>query len=354
MQSSMYATISILCLHVVATFAGGETGSGRISSGQCPENVEAIMVYSPFKPYWKYPKFARDVQKCWVATDCLLEAAGESRKQQFAATALIMGLIPLTLKDIAWPERRIVHITSPLSRWSEILVLALGLVPLPTAAQPSSEARADTRKGSEESNGLAKYAWRLHQPRIHLSIMLFLLTLSACYSGLVVNEIYSKRSALGCVYPLFIVTWYVVALLPAAMHSFFAFRRQARLENMRQEQLQYHGSTLNQGEDGQGVPLRPLRADTVGLRATQDQEQRMRIISAIQGADQDWPVQMAWGIYYIAGSLIFTSIMAVTVIELLVWVALCFVVTGCSKVLAFFLCLGFENTGGPEATVYRR
>jgi len=46
-----------------------------------------------------------------------------------------------------------------------------------------------------------------------------------------------------------------------------------------------------------------------------------------------------------AGTLIFTSIMAVTVVELIVWVALGFAVTGTSKILAFFLCLVFEETG---------
>jgi hypothetical protein len=43
---------------------------------------------------------------------------------------------------------------------------------------------------------------------------------------------------------------------------------------------------------------------------------------------------MTWGMYYVAGSLIFTSTMEVTVIELVVWFVLCFAVTGSSKVLA--------------------
>ena len=73
------------------TTAWGETGSGRLGSGQCPNNTEAIMVYSPFKPYWKFETFAHNAQKCWVATDCLFEEAGESRKQQFSATALVTG-----------------------------------------------------------------------------------------------------------------------------------------------------------------------------------------------------------------------------------------------------------------------
>ena len=150
------SAVLVLLILLTVVLADGETGSGRTGSGQCPENVEAIMVYSPFKPYWKFSKFAGDSQKCWFATDCLFEAAGESRKQRFAATAFIMGLIPLTLKDIAWPKRRIVHVSRPLLRFTEVLVLALGLVPLPAEKGDSLE----TRQKSEESNEPPKYAWR--------------------------------------------------------------------------------------------------------------------------------------------------------------------------------------------------
>lgn len=52
------------------------------------------------------------------------------RKQQFAATSLVIGLVPLTLKDIAWPERRLVAIASPLNWSVEVLVRALGLIPV--------------------------------------------------------------------------------------------------------------------------------------------------------------------------------------------------------------------------------
>ena len=79
--------------------------------------------------------------------------------------------------------------------------------------------------------------------------------------------------------------------------------------------------------------------------ASENPERKPKIISAVQGADEDWPVQLSWGIYYIAGTLIFTSIMGVTVIELVCWVGLSCAVTGSSKLLAFFLCLVFEKTG---------
>lgn len=341
--------ILLLCKFLTLVLADGETGSGRIGSGQCPENVEAIMVYSPFRPYWRFSKFAGDIQKCWVATDCLFEAAGESRKQQFAATAFIMGLIPLTLKDIAWPERRIVHVSRPLPRFSEVLVLALGLVPLPSEKGD----RHETRQKSEESNGLAKYAWRQSKSTIHIFIALLAALLVLCYTGLMFNEIYSKRSALGCVIPIFITTWYFIALLPALIHSVFAGLRKARLQRMAQAQLQNPDINVAGNEpDDHHIPLQhstPICSVTPASNIHRERECELRIISAIQGANEDWLVQMAWGIYYIAGSLIFTSIMAVTVIELIVWVALCFAVTGCSKVLAFFLCLRFENTGGHVA-----
>lgn len=81
-----------------------------------------------------------------------LEAAGESRKQQFAATALVMGLIPLTLKDIAWPEKRLIYVTKRLNWFVGVLVWALGLVPLKTRS------RSESRGRSRENNMIAKKA----------------------------------------------------------------------------------------------------------------------------------------------------------------------------------------------------
>lgn len=317
-------SLLVLFFWVVLATANGETGSDRIGSGQCPDNVETVMVYSPFKPYWKFSKFGHDRQKCWVAADCLFEAAGESRKQQFAATALVMGLIPMTLKDVAWPERRILHVTKPLPWICDILVLALGLVPLPT----EKGAPLSTRQSSEANNGLAKYAWKMRRFTIRLVVAALAICLVTCYAALVFNEMYSKRSALGCVVPFFVAAWYVIALLPASIHRVFAGRRKTRFK------------TLEQEDDSQsGVANKTL------LTREYEFERRGKIVSAIQGADEDWPVQMAWGIYYIAGTLIFTSIMAVTIVELIVWVTLCLAVTGISKILAFFVCLLFEETG---------
>ncbi|KAF2827452.1 hypothetical protein CC86DRAFT_393580 [Ophiobolus disseminans] len=257
--------LTLLTLFPFLTIALGETGSGRIT------------VYLPFTPYWKFKVPSNDSQgKCWIVADCLFEAAGESRKQQFGATALVMGLIPGTIKDIAWPERRLIHVTKRLYPAVEICVLALGLMCIVASTS----------------------------------------ALVVCYGSLAIMEIYSKRSALGCVAPIFILVWHIIALAPAAIHSGFASLRQRRFQRMQ---------------------LQP--------GAGRDE----KITSAIQGANEDWPVKMAWGIYYIAGTLVFTSIMAVTVPELVVWVALGLATTGCSRILAFFLCLVEDWVIGMES-----
>jgi hypothetical protein len=337
----LYISVLFLFFQAILVAADGETGSNRVQSGQCPDNAEAVMVYSPFKPYWKFEKFRHDVQKCWVAADCVFESAGESRKQQFAATALVMGLIPLTLKDVAWPERRIVHVTKPLPWLCDILVLALGLVPLPA----EKGALLSTRQRSQESNGLAHYAWRMSKSKIRVMVLILALCLLACYGALVINEMYSKRSALGCVVPFFVAAWYAVALLPASIHRAFAGRRKARLARLDRERVTRVSGQLESNPFSAVQPQGAQPTVAKNTTITGGGEINGSIVSAIQGADEDWPVQMAWGIYYIAGTLIFTSIMAVTIPELVVWVVLCLALTGFSKVLAFFICLLFEETG---------
>ncbi|KAF2441306.1 hypothetical protein P171DRAFT_434971 [Karstenula rhodostoma CBS 690.94] len=314
------ALISLLLIPLLVS-AQGATGGNRLDSGQCPDNAEDVLVYSPFKPYFHWPFFRGTKQRCWVAADCLLEAAGESRKQQFAATALVMGLIPLTLKDIAWPERRLIHVTKRLNWVVEILVLALGLVPLETG-----DAR-ETRRRSRENNMLAKKAWAMNRGSIIMVILACWVGVCASYAGMTTMEIYSKRSALGCTYPATVGSWYVAGLLPATIHALFAAMRRSR-----------HERRLKQIHLAKSDPL--LTKDMAQVRA-----EEKKIVSAVPGADEDWPVQMAWGVYYIAGTLVFTSIMAVTVVELVCWVGLGFAVTGSSKILAFFLCLVSEKTG---------
>ncbi|KAH7132382.1 hypothetical protein B0J11DRAFT_612493 [Dendryphion nanum] len=322
------AVLFMIIFPALASGADGSTGSGRIESGQCPADVESSMVYSPFKAYFYWPEFQGDIQKCWVAADCLLEAAGESRKQQFAAVALVMGLIPLTLKDIAWPERRIIHVTNKLYPPIEILVLALGLVPLETTD------KRKTRAKSKESNLIATAGWRMTRMTRIFWIVVCLIVVLACYAGMSFMEIYSKRSALGCVFPVTVVAWYFVALLPASIHALFAALRRSRFQKA---DIQRAASRREQNK--------PLYSNVeTGEMPEIDPERKKKIVSAVQGADEDWPVQLSWGVYYIAGTLIFTSIMAVTVIELVCWVGLGFAVTGSSKLLAFFLCMVFEET----------
>jgi hypothetical protein len=309
-----------LAFPLLAAATTGVTGGDRMGGGMCPGTTryatEALLVYSPFTPYWAFNVSQRNAEACWVVADCLFEAAGESRKQQFGATALVMGLIPPTIKDIAWPERRIVYVTKNLHWVVEMLVLALGLVPQVTGDQK------ETRRLGCEGALVADWAWRNNTMRIRvLVISVFVGALGICYGSLVAMEVFSKRSALGCVVPAFIVAWHIVALIPAAIHLLFSRYGWGR-----------------KAEDREGL-LRSQGNSDVG-------QHKEKVASAVPGASEYWPVQMAWGIYYIAGTLVFTSIMAVTVPELTVWVILGLVTAACSKILALFLCLVCEDTYG--------
>jgi hypothetical protein len=113
----------------------------------------------------------------------LFEVAGESRKQQFAATALVMGLIPITIKDIAWPERRLIFVTKRLHWVIELLVLALGLVPIETNKQRK------TRDKGCEGTMIAKSAWAMDKRTVKYWIFLCTVALMVCYAGLFVMEI---------------------------------------------------------------------------------------------------------------------------------------------------------------------
>ena len=61
-------------------------------------------------------------------------------------------------------------------------------------------------------------------------------------------------------------------------------------------------------------------------------------LSAVQGGKEKWWIQFIWAIYYAAGTLVFSSIMAVTVIELVVWVILSCYTVAASRFLALRLC----------------
>jgi hypothetical protein len=322
--------------------------AGRIDNNECPATSDFnTLIYSPFKPYFWWPMWQGDRQNCWAAADCLFEAAGESRKQQFAATALIMGLIPLTLKDIAWPEQRIVHVTKRLPWIVEVFVLALGLVPQETEDEGTTEDKV------KEENLLARAVWKHKTWTIVLYIALSALGVFASYGGMAVVEIYSKRSALGCPWPIWVVCWYIIALVPAAIHATFAKYRRVRWVRKAKK-----ASAKGQVEGyHEAVPLTPQHKQgwEGGEHELEQQrkEKKQKIVSAVQGADEDWPVQLSWGIYYIAGTLIWTSIMAITVAELVVWVGLAIAVSASSKLLAFFLCLLLEKLRARKAALGR-
>lgn len=57
-------TISLLS-HPAA--AQRDSGGSRMDKGQCPDDTESHMVYSPFVPYFKFDFFKGNAQKCWVA-----------------------------------------------------------------------------------------------------------------------------------------------------------------------------------------------------------------------------------------------------------------------------------------------
>ncbi|PGH34082.1 hypothetical protein GX50_03138 [[Emmonsia] crescens] len=264
----------------------------------CPANEE--IVYSPFKPWFHFYRGSN--QLCWITSICALESADEARKQQFGATALIMGLIPLTLKDVAWPERRIALVSAPLPFAAAVIVRALGLEPTVVGELDGDHVQRYVQwmQGYMFANvGLRSSIWTT--VRVGMSFVALLMS----YGLLALVEIFSKRSSLGCVFPVFALSWCFIGVLPAIIHALFAMQRR-------------------QGKGG-------------------SESMSTGSVSAVQGADEAWPVQLAWGIYYIAGTLIFTSIMAVTVAELAVWVFVQIAVTAASKMFALYLCMLLRN-----------
>lgn len=288
---------------VVGLFAALASAQSDDYEERCPyDNDVQEIVYSPFKPYFHaFP--ASDVQKCWLWASCTLTLADPSRQQQFGATALVMGLIAPTFKDIAWPGRRKIQMSKQLPFFYEVAVRALGLEPQLDGAE---KARREW-KGSS----LAK----LGRPMPMAWAAAMCLPLLITGGGLALTEIYSKRASLGCVYPVFVLTWFILALLPAGVHTICSRIR-----------------TRNEGRNAQHKSA-----------SFHEEDPSPKGDSAVQGGDEIWLVQLMWAIYYIAGTLVYTSIMAVTVLELAVWVALSAAFSASCKMLAFFLCLRNEK-----------
>ncbi|KAH0556839.1 hypothetical protein GP486_005373 [Trichoglossum hirsutum] len=256
------------------------------------------LVYSPFTPYFS-PSFLpylppSDPNRCWDYSSCFFIATSEPGKQQFAATALVMGFIPLTLKDFPWKRENPLFVSKEPSWWLDILVRALGVIP----------------KKTEEGIGGTKLALYANNP-----VKLVAVT-TGCAAGLLVSyisfaltEIYSKRSALGCVYPVFVLSWWLFALVPAAVESVHQRRNNKKAQST-------NSNTLKQ--------------DAPRRRRDIDLSKEESIGSAL--------VQFLWAIYGIMGALIYTGIMGVAVIELFVWIMSSVAAAGFSKCLGFLLC----------------
>jgi hypothetical protein len=286
-------------------------------------------------------------------------ASSESRKQQYGATALVMGLVPLTLKDVAWPHRRVVPVTKPLPAILEVLVRALGADPV-EGDHPQGWTEVQRWKATREwmvnLSPIGEWAWSL---RSRLKIGLLLLTttivLLGTFAAMAVVEIYSKRASLGCPYPVFVLTWHICSLAPALIHTIFyrikSHRKNRRVKNESMAETEAHvKKTANQLDPGHIHPpieLSPAKHLTLPKKRPDPYHRlpsarKIQIISAVQGGEEWWGVQLCWAVFYIAGTLIYTSIMAVTVVELFVWVAVSCAVAGMSKLLSFFVCISIE------------
>ncbi|MCJ1263174.1 hypothetical protein MMC22_003044 [Lobaria immixta] len=339
----------------------------------CPPASE--LVYSPFRPYSQSEYFTYNQatdNACWWWAICLLSSADEARKQQFAATSLVMGLVPLTLKDIAWPERRVVLVSRHLPKKIEVIIRALGLV-------PSINTASYAEKQAVSSTSLYQRVQRLSRNRSMLLVAICALGLALTYAALAVMEVYSKRSSLGCPYPIFILTWHLLAIIPAGIET--AFRRTPKEDFVPEAQSQptAAAATFSGRPDDRKQQEQPVTAAVGEPSCSPDTAQSAkseirdrfaagtkRIDSApavqpkpsipledtspVQGRGKLWLVQLVWGVYYVAGTLVYTSIMAVTVIELFVWVMTSVAVTAASKFLGFFLCMAVEKRWEFEQT----
>jgi len=155
--------------------------------------------------------------------------------------------------------------------------------------------------------------------------VLLLLVLLSTYAALAIIEIYSKRSALGCPVPIFIVAWFIAGLLPSGIEVCASRYRS------RHEPLASSGGSRENAE-----ALIVDNATAIEMEVTAPE--------GIQGSREALFVQFSWAAYYTAGTLVFSSIMLVTVLELLVWVSASCAATAASKMFAYKLC-GYWGVG---------
>lgn len=243
-----------------------------------------------------------------------------------------MGLIPLTLRDIAWPEKRMIPVSKRPTFIVEMLVLALGLQPI--VFRKGGNGDEDARDVAEKSSIFARWAWELKRRTVVLLVALTTVLLLVCYAGVALVEIYSKRSALACPFPVICLMWYVCGIVPGAIHACLSRLRVRWTRNWEEQRKAYRRAASNETS---------YDHERSALQFSQSKEGSGTSESKDQESEEWWIVQLVWAIYNIAGTLVFTSIMAVTVLELFVWVVVCFAATGASKMLAYFICLAFED-----------
>jgi hypothetical protein len=279
-----------------------------------------------------------DNMACWWYADCIFSLVSETRKQQYGAISIVMALVPLILKDIAWPEQRVVLISSKSGWMIEIIVRALGLNPV------IPEDQTQIKKG------------RLFQPVVSAAILVLLVAfLIVSYGLLAVMEVYSKRSSLGCPVPVFVVLWFIIALVPAtvevAIGRFRSRSRSGKDAGLGREGFPTGENGLSgkstaivagdeedlSGTSGHSKPTVPAPGFSNGNNE-QSASSAAQVSNNIQGGEQHWVAQFCWGLYYSAGGLIFTSIMLVTVVELFTWILLAGLAGIASKMLGYRLC----------------
>ncbi|KAE9366364.1 hypothetical protein N431DRAFT_352142 [Stipitochalara longipes BDJ] len=243
---------------------------------------------------------------CWYYADCIFSQLQDTRKQQYSAISLVMGLIPLILKDVAWPQRRIAEIPYLQPWYTEILVRALGLNPVVQTTEIPY---------GREFKGLRSWI-------VFLSLFLGLLS---TYGALAVIEVFSKRSALGCPYPVWVMTWFIISLVPATIEVAASRFR-------------------NREEPSRSPFISPQNEEDLITDNTKAIEPKVTISEAIPGSHEQLFVQFSWAVYYTAGTLVFSSIMLVTVLELIVWVTVTCAATAASKMFAYKLC-GYWGSG---------
>jgi hypothetical protein len=101
-----------------------------VAIAECPPGD---IVYTPFTSIQQslYTSLTGHTDNgCWYWAICVLATADEARKQQFNTTSLVMGLVPIILRDVAWPERRLIYVLRRLSRLVEVIARTLGIVPV--------------------------------------------------------------------------------------------------------------------------------------------------------------------------------------------------------------------------------